>query len=192
MFLNPSIVKKLMKQAYKSGLIVAMNEERWLYLKGNVWEISVLEDCLPKQTKGDLIALIGELPLPGERIVATPEGNQYETELPLEMSEADFDHKKYIDITRTLLIGDGETICRVLQDGERKYTVNNVFVDIVSPQYVMMDMGEYAPEKPMYSPWAGILWKGNGCKLRAHFRSDNSTGKILENLKQIDLVGSDE
>ena len=67
MFLRPTTLNALMKKAYKSGLAVARTEDDWMYIAGSYWEISVKKEFIPKRTLGDIIALIGELPGPGER-----------------------------------------------------------------------------------------------------------------------------
>lgn len=49
MFLRPSILNRLMKQAYKSGLVIARNEKDWLYIAGKYWEIEIKEGFIPKK-----------------------------------------------------------------------------------------------------------------------------------------------
>ena len=66
MFLNKKVFKRLMTQAYKEGLKAAMSVDGWLYLAGQYWEVSIKKDFIQKETLGDIIALIGELPAPGE------------------------------------------------------------------------------------------------------------------------------
>ena len=87
MFLQKKIFKRLMTEAYKHRLIVAMTEDDWLYIAGSYWEVNIKREYIPKETMGDIIALIGELPEPGERFSATKEGNQME-----------FDGKRQIDV----------------------------------------------------------------------------------------------
>ena len=190
MFLRPSTLNALMKKAYKGGLAVARTEDDWLYIAGSYWEISVKKEFIPKRTLGDIIALIGELPGPGERFTATKEGNQLEMEMPLRVKDEPFHETNTVTITDVLLVGTGGTIQRLLQDESTGniYAVNNVFVAIVDNAMIEDSGGEYPVTEPFFNPAYGILWQNNVCKLRAHFRSDDKNNKVLENLKGVDIT----
>lgn len=179
-----------MKKAYKGGLAVARTEDDWLYIAGSYWEISVKKEFIPKRTLGDIIALIGELPGPGERFTATKEGNQLEMEMPLRVKDEPFHENNTLTITDVLLVGTGGTIQRLLQDESTGniYAVNNVFVAIVDNAMIEDSGGEYPVTEPFFNPAYGILWQNNVCKLRAHFRSDDKNNKVLENLKGVDIT----
>jgi len=144
----------------------------------------------PKRTLGDIIALIGELPRPGERFTATKEGNQLEMELPLKVKEEPFRENDTLTITDVLLVGTSGTIQRLLQDESTGniYAVNNVFVAIVDNAMIDEDKGEYSVTEPFFNPAYGILWQNNVCKLRATFRSDDKNNKVLESLKGVDIT----
>ena len=116
MFLRKSILKKLMTQAYKDKLTVAMNGEGWLYIAGSYWEVGIKKDFITKETMGDIISLIGELPLPGERFAANKEGNQLEVGRKLEVETEEFEGCYTLTITDVLMIGQGGTTLRLLQD----------------------------------------------------------------------------
>ena len=49
MFLNKKVFKRLMTQAYKEGLKVAMSFDGWLYLAGQYWEVSIKKRLHPKR-----------------------------------------------------------------------------------------------------------------------------------------------
>lgn len=190
MFLRPSILNGLMKKAYKSGLTMARTEDDWLYIAGAHWEISVKKEFIPKRTLGDIIALIGELPSPGERFKATKEGNQIEAGLPLKVNEEPFRRSNTLTITDVILIGTGGTAQRLLQDESTGniYAINNVFAAIVDNNMIDEDKGEYSVTDPFFDPAYGILWKNNVCKLRAAFRADDKNNKVLHNLKGVDIM----
>ena len=77
MFLNEKVLNNLMKQAYKSdGLVIAQNEDNWVYIAGRFWETEIKREYIPKQTLANIIALAGELPEPGERFRSDKQGNQ--------------------------------------------------------------------------------------------------------------------
>lgn len=190
MFLRPSILNALMKKAYKSGLAVARTEDDWIYIAGSYWEISIKKEFIPKRTMGDIIALIGELPKPGERFTATKEGNQIEMELTLRVKDELFSEKDTLTITDVILVGTSGTIQRLLQDEATGniYAVNNAFVAIVDNDLIDKDKGEYSVTEPFFNPAYGILWKNNVCKLRAHFRLDDKNNKVMDNLKGVDIT----
>lgn len=190
MFLRPSTLNALMKKAYKSGLAVARTEDDWIYIAGSYWEISIKKEFIPKRTMGDIIALIGELPKPGERFTATKEGNQIEMELTLRVKDELFSEKDTLTITDVILVGTSGTIQRLLQDEATGniYAVNNAFVAIVDNDLIDKDKGEYSVTEPFFNPAYGILWKNNVCKLRAHFRLDDKNNKVMDNLKGVDIT----
>lgn len=190
MFLRPSVLNSLMKKAYKSGLHLAMNADGWLYIASDYWSISVKKEFIPKRTLGDIIALAGELPEPGERFTATKEGNQIELEMPIQVDDSAFSNNETLTVTDMLLIGTMGTIQRMLQDEDTGdiYAVNNVFVNIVDNGQIEEDKGEYRVERPYFHKGYGILWKNNVCKLRAHFRNDDKNIKTMKNLKGVDIT----
>lgn len=190
MFLRSSTLNALMKKAYKSGLVVARTKDDWLYIAGSYWEISVKKEFIPKRTLGDIIALIGELPGPGERFIATKEEIQFEMELPLKVKDEPFHENNTLTITDVILVGTSGTIQRLLQDESTGniYAVNNVFVAIVDNSLIDEDHGEYPATEPVFNPAYGMLWKNNVCKLRVHFRSDDKNNKILDSLKGVDIT----
>lgn len=190
MFLRQSIFNSLMKQAYKSGLAVARTEDDWIYIAGSYWEASIKKEFIPKKTMGDIITLIGELPAPGERFIATKQGNQMEMELPIQVEDEPFRGNDTLTITDVILIGTGGTLQRLLQDQNTGniYVVNNAFIAIVDNTVIDGDRGEYSVTEPFFHPTYGILWENNVCKIRAHFRADDRNNKILDNLKGVDIT----
>ena len=118
MFLQKRIFKRLMTEAYKHRLIMAMTEDDWLYMAGSYWEVNIKREYIPKETMGDIIALVGELPEPGERFSATKEGNQMEFDGKRQIDVAPFERSEPLVITDVLMLGIGGTLLRLLQDAE--------------------------------------------------------------------------
>lgn len=114
MFLKPSVLNRLMKQAYKRGLTVARTADDWLYIAGSYWEISVKKEFVPKRTMGDIITLVGELPGRGERFTATRDGNQFETGMPVEVDDEPFCENDILTVTDVILMGTAGTAQRLL------------------------------------------------------------------------------
>lgn len=192
MFLLPSTLKNLMKQAYKSsGLKVARTEDDWIYLAGTYWEVSVKKDFIPKKTLGDIITLTGKLPEPGERFRATEDGNSSEDlDFPYIVQPDGFNPENILTVTDVVLIGTAGTTQRLLQDEDTGdiYVVNNVFVSIVSNAAVDEEHGEYRVQFPLFQKQRGILWENNVCRLRANFRSDEKNAKVLRGLRGVDIT----
>ena len=91
MFLNTKIVNKLIKEAFKTGLVVAATEES-IHLGGTYWMIDIKRDFLPKEIMAKIIELTGWIPETGERVIANKDGWQYEVGA-LEI-EKEFDGKR--------------------------------------------------------------------------------------------------
>lgn len=193
MFLQKRIFKRLMTEAYKHRLVVAMPEDDWLYMAGSYWEVNIKREYIPKETMGDIIALIGELPEPGERFSATKEGNQMEFDGTRQIDVAPFKRNELLTITNVLMLGIGGTLLRLLQDAEtgQVFAVNNVFIDIVNNSECMKEKGEYLIDEPFYNVNAGILWKSNACMLRAGFRNDTKNEEVMNQMQGLDLITID-
>lgn len=190
MFLRPTTLNALMKQAYKSGLAVARTMDDWIYIAGNYWEVSVRKEFIPKRTLGDIIALTGELPKPGTRFTATKEGNQIEIEMAMSVNDEPFKENDILTVTDVLLVGTAGTVQRLLQDEATGdiFVVNNAFVGIVDNSLIDKEHGEHAVSDPLFNPSYGILWKNNACKIRAQFRLDDKNIKVLKNLRGVDIT----
>ena len=150
-----------MTEAYKHKLIVAMTEDGWLYMAGSYWEVNVKREYIPKETMGDIIALIGELPEQGERFSATKAGNQMEFDGKRQIDIVPFGRNESLVITGVFMSGTGGTLLRLLQDADtgQVFAVNNVFIDIIDNDECMKEKGEYLVDEPLYNVNAGILWK---------------------------------
>lgn len=61
MFLNPKILKKLLKEAYKHRSLYLACKAESLYIAAGYWEMEFLKEYIPKETLGDIVALSGML-----------------------------------------------------------------------------------------------------------------------------------
>lgn len=190
MFLNEKVLNNLMKQAYKSdGLVIAQNEDNWVYIAGRFWEVEIKREYIPKQTLANIIALAGELPEPGERFRSDKQGNQYEIEMLTSI-----DTKSYtmgpLTITNTLQIGTAGSLQRYLQDTDTGmlYLLNEAFINLREGS-IDEERGEYVPSDPFYSK-SGVLWQNNICRMTSTFRHDKKNEKTLDALKGVDLTPS--
>lgn len=78
MFLKRNALKALMTRAYKGGGLSVRNDGVGLSIGGAKWCVYIMHGDMPKETMGDLISLVGELPGEGEAYVADKNGNQME------------------------------------------------------------------------------------------------------------------
>ncbi len=190
MFLNEKVLNNLMKQAYKTdGLVIAQNEDNWVYIAGRFWEVEIKREYIPKQTLANIIALAGELPGAVERFRADKQGNQYELGMPMSI-DARYYRMGPLTITNTLQIGTNGTVQRYLQDTDTGmlYLLNEAFINLREGS-IDEEHGEYAPSDPFYSK-VGVLWQNNICRMTATFRHDEKNEKTLEALKGVDLTPS--
>lgn len=187
MFLNNTILKRLMKKAYKSeNMVVAQTKDRF-YIGGLYWEMDVRKAFMPKQILAQLIELAGEVPEQGKAFRTTKDGNQEEDGLRTEVKTEKFE--KPIDVTDIIVIGNLGTYQRVLQAKDGKtYIVNNIFVDIADNNATEEQRGEYDVTLPMYEEKQGILWMNNVARFRAGWRIDDRHAGILREMSDIDLT----
>lgn len=75
MFLRRNALKTLMKRAYKGGGLAVRNDGVGLSICGAKWCVYFIKGDMPKEVKGDLISLVGELPENGEGYTAGKDGN---------------------------------------------------------------------------------------------------------------------
>ena len=187
MFINEKVLNKLMKEAYKTGLVVAAREDGWLYIAGRYWEVEMKRRLIPKEILGNIISLIGELPDPGERYLATSEGNQLEIGKPMGITIEAY-REGPLTITDTLQIGTCGTVQRFLQDPGTGaiYLVNQAYINL-SKGTIDEEIGEYEPSDPFYCS-TGLLWQTNICRMAATFRHDQKNTKIMNSLKGVDIT----
>ncbi|MCD8198216.1 MAG: hypothetical protein LUE24_13810 [Lachnospiraceae bacterium] len=177
-----------MKQAYKNYLYMA-REGDWIYVAGSYWEASIREDFLPKKTKGDMIALAGDLPMSGERRRMNKEEDQFETGFRINVDIEPFQkYHQVLEVTDLILLGGG-VYQRILQspDTGSLYLINDVFVNLVDNSQAMVENGEIeVGTAPFYTSTNGVLWMNNVCRLHAAFRS--ADGKMLDAMAGCDLM----
>lgn len=185
MFFKQSVLKRLLKDAYKgAGLTVGHAAEsetgdpEGYYISSGWWIMWFTVGEMPKEAKAAIIELCGDLPEPGEVFKAIKDmGNQYEIEqkeifnLPKAFNEC----KCHFRITK-LLGQQGDKIIRFIQeDGRTKHVtaISEIFIDLIDPTAIDYDGGEYEPIGPVTacptSPF--MYWGNNTCYLVAGVRT---------------------
>lgn len=106
MIFNNSVLKNMMKSAYRGeGLLVA-NKDGQIIIGGTYWRVSIDDYYFPNKAKAALVELIGQLPQQGESFRCTSSGNQME--LP------------------------GEDLCEIVDtlDRQKAYEKTNILLDV--------------------------------------------------------------
>lgn len=188
MFLNMNILKKLMKQAYKSGgLYVGQSEDRY-YIAGLYWEMDIRKGIMPKQIIAQIFELAGEMPEFNTTIRATK--NEIEVELNNGREVITEGYDVATEVTDFILIHADGTEQRVIRDKQyqKLHVVNDVFIAIADNSGVEKGYGETnVEETPLCDPAYGILWENNACRFRASWRVDDGHRRTLEELKAVNL-----
>lgn len=185
MFVKMSILKRLMKEAYKTGLVLANNGET-IMIAGNYWQMEIKRALMPKELLAAIIELAGELPGAGERYICDKGGNQLEFGKPMEINPEGYE-TEYIVTNVTLLSGTG-TEQRILQNygtGDIEL-INEVFVDLIYKAEKDLSMPE--PAGPYCRPGMCALWDNGLMRFKAYLRHDDENEEMLKELSNVDLT----
>ena len=174
MFLTRTGIKKLMNRSYGGGGLSVRNDGKGIAVSGSTWAAYFLEGEIPWGTKGDLIALIGELPGKYEAFVATKGGNQMEVFPETRISAMDAVQAQgsalrgYLKVT-PLMFRSYPRILVVAQDMATQ-DITLVEADkaaIVQPSLVDTDDDETLPAGPyryagmIEDRFQGVCWGNN-------------------------------
>lgn len=162
MFLREKALRKLLKQAYKGGLVVG-NTGKTIYLSGWCWELEILREHLPKEILAQIIELTGELPEEGECFSATSEGNQMEARDTEGMTVAVQKYSVPLRWTRLLFHSGKNAVMRIYQNQttNKIVLIHENYLNMVSSQCIQEMKGETEAMGPLYAPGEGIFWKNN-------------------------------
>lgn len=186
MFLRDREFRRLLKNAYKGGLILANHDGR-IYMSGWGWEMDIKREYLPKTILAQIIELAGELPDEEERFSATKEGNQMELGT-MEVSISDIG--AMAEITKVAIITSCGAPMRVLKTkpfGKVVLLLENV-IQMVSEKCIDNVKGEEVPAGPMYVEGEGIIWWNNIMRFKVMYRTvDESEQELVTQLEKIHL-----
>ncbi len=183
MFLNTTILTRMMKEAYKGpGLRVAKSGGA-LLIGGSYWRCVMMLQAIPNKVLGLVVELTGQIPEDGEQYLSAKDGNQeeiFETER--------FNHEigEKLSVTRliiptTVKYGVNQ---RVLKNELQIRLVNEVYIDLVDEHSRMLEIGETEPEGPFYKR-GSVTWENNYGFLCANARIiAEEDEKILDILSQ--------
>lgn len=162
MFLKEQPLKRLLKTAYKGGLIIGNTGER-IYLSGWGWELDIDRRHLPKTILAQIIELAGELPAEEECFSATKDGNQMELRSLEDMTVGVEKYGVPVEKTKILINTECGTVLRVLQikDTKKVVLIHESALGMVDSRCINSDKGEVEPQGPIYAPNEGIFWSNN-------------------------------
>ena len=168
MFLRDKEFRKLLKNAYKGGLIIANHDGR-IYMSGWGWEMDIKREYLPKTILAQIIELAGEVPDEGERFSATKDGNQMEVGT---MEVAISDIGAMAEITKVAIFPSCGALMRVLtiEPFGKVVLLHENAVQMVNEKCIDNDLGETAPAGPMYVENEGIIWWNNVMRFKVMYK----------------------
>ena len=186
MFLKPTILKKLMKEAHKSNHLTAAGLEDGLYLCGGYWELECQMPYIPKVILAQLVELFGKIPLPGECLKMN-DGESEDTRIQKKIDATPYEDEILVT---DVIVMSSRTACRVMQD---PYTgqimlIQNRIVDLIDETAIEEDKGEGTPLPALYNKNLGIYWQNNGMKFRTLHCRNEKVEKIIKHLEQISLT----
>ena len=177
MFFKMTVLKRLMKKAYKGpGLTVGRNrigeDMSGIYLSGGYWIIWHRDDekhKMPKELKAAIIELCGELPLLGEQFKVNEGGSQYEIEIPevYNIPKIFGTCRNWYEVTKLMCKQSDVTIRFLQNESKNVEAINEVFIDLINTNAVEPERGECMPYGPVAKeekPRA-LYWGNNVCYL---------------------------
>lgn len=197
MLFNTSVLKRLMKYAYKGwGLTVGLDavricpgpepEQMAYVISGKNWTVNILQKFVPKEIKAVIMECAGELPEEGRFFTCyKKELTNYafnEVYVP-PCAETIGNDVEAFDVSR-LSIGDR----RIVRVGVQTVVFENMFLDLLHGE-IDEQNGETELMGRFYSGGDFYFWN-NTCFLRAGEAGKTETEKtILSNLKYVDIFG---
>lgn len=144
-------MKKLMERSLKGGGLHVRNDGKGYSICGAAWAVYFFKGEMPKETLGDLISLVGELPGDGEAYTADKGGNQVEIYdgNALTAMDAATGCEELMEKTPVMIESYPHTL-RAFQNVKtgRVTVINEKFVQIVNAELIDSNAGEELPEGP--------------------------------------------
>ena len=186
MFVNPKILKKLMKEAFKANFLIIGRNEDNMYIQGQYWKLICKRNFVPKTIYAEIIELAGEIPEEGECFCAGKEGNQ----MQINSMTIDFPaNARVAEVTDFILEAKSGTLQRLLQLASGKIAlINEVFHAATKGAHYDEEQGETQAIGPYVDFGHGIFWKNNTGTLQACFRVDDEHEETLIEMENVNLT----
>lgn len=177
MFFKMSVLKKMMKHAYKGGCLIVgdspIKEDDEIAMDGLVistgwWSLWINRDYVPKELKAAVIELCGELPYYEHWFKASESlGNQEmipftEATHPIDLYQK---AKDGVNITKLLMTMRSDGVMRILQNNKTKQVsaINEMIMSLIDPGAIKDEDGEYPPIGPLTRENEYFAWGNNIC-----------------------------
>ncbi len=170
MIFNKSVLKKLLKTAYKGGGLKVANNGGRIILAGNWWVMAMEERVFIKEGRAALVELTGQLPMLGECWKSTSAGNQMM--MPLEFMNIDEKIKEIMKnepFIKTDIILDTHGEKRLYKRGNTVVCMNEIVQTLLDPEAVCNEEDDYirgAYAENVEDPYF-LYWKTNECSFAA-------------------------
>ena len=151
MFLTRTGLKKLMERSVKGGGLHVRNDGKGYSICGASWAVYFFKGDIPKETLGDLISLVGELPGDEEAYTADKGGNQVEIYDENALTAMDIATSCRWQMAKTpVVIEHPPYMLRVYQNRKsgQATVINERIVAIVDPELIDSRNDENLPEGP--------------------------------------------
>lgn len=163
MFINCTKFKVLLKEAYKYQMLtVGLSEEGMYYIRGRWWHMEVPKEYLKKEIKAAIVALVGDLPEPGEALgyqeYAEPQDTMLDTIKEDLWARYEAAKTNIMEKTRIMMNTDNNTyVLYQMQQAAQKKAIRLAFAQCI-------DEGKKDEQETMSEPVLhnhGIIWSGN-------------------------------
>lgn len=189
MFINTKILKRLMKEAHKSGLVIGQTKDE-IHISGMSWTADIMKKWMPKQIMAQIIELAGELPDVGKKREYYRINGKDQSDDIGEMVKEKEELNVIAETTNLILIDAFGAKNRLLQINDRILVVNDVFVEIADPQSVDAEK-ECSIEGPFLEGYK-IVWRTNMAQFSAGLKKDMGHNRLLNELCMLDLTEDPE
>lgn len=150
MFVNYSILKKMIKMAYEHHALTVACTSDLVIIQSAKWGISVRRSFLHNKVMAALAEFIGELPPQGEAWSYIKNGkNMEKQEELLETIEGYFMYKPGKRYSKTdVYVRTFESLYQIYEsDDKSKLYINSVFTGLIDAMNVETERGEIQPQK---------------------------------------------
>lgn len=162
MFYKLNVLKRMMKEAYKGrGLHVGLTDSGWLTIYTGYWCLCQDFKAVPKELKGYIMELTGEIPKEGVCYRALKdEANQYEMPherciLPAAYENID---KGMEGIVTEIVLQSPVRNYRIAVIGDFMVCLKYEQADVPAPDLIKKEEGETEVYGPYLEDGSGVIW----------------------------------
>lgn len=163
MFINPSIFKKLIKEAWEHQILILSQKEGYLMIQGGYWLVEADMTVIPYKVRAALVELCGMLPEEGMTFRAGKGSSlQYEFEQTVHWDWFELARVENLPdayMTRALYETKNGTLCRVMKYGQERELIQNMITEAISPGEIMENWEDQVTGPVVFHE--GFVWKNS-------------------------------